>query len=795
MESHDFPTTTLQIDRPDDFELLEKSFKLIRYVLPFNWKDGTNNAYDKLYNQLREQLEVPYIVFQNDRLESIKSRVIYALYDIDTLDENITELRFSLLSEIDNPLIKSHVRFHRLPLHLIVKLLLAKFSGQYPYFASNGDYYVYAKKESKFWHKCVEIRIHGALSNQTADNVDLPNQEYLISGHTCYFERFEPSSLPTNGLDTQRGTYFKLVVQDDYFVFVQLKPSELDTYNGVLYRKKSKPRRKPTLDYHNQTKSGIDEACRGYILFAFINAFQKWLLNYGIEGQKKIRKWKKHTTERGVNKKLDLDQLQVIYLFDARHNQAIHSITEYQKMLAELMEEIKWVVISDLSQANNQPTLILQDADKSDYEENGKLVRVPDPYKAIKRKYVDIPTQFINVNPNVPKPTQTQDDYLTYKLIPLRGENQYDDPNTRSEAKNWRRQFEVCVYQLYLKDVIINRRSVQSYLPVNGILSKLLNFAYLRKENYGRGRNKVSYYVLLRIINDKLVYTHIQDTQGWNELEEVCETKGYSWDNIEDRLLDKYFKDDAPNKGVDNLPGFDLVLMPNMVVEIEELDETLLYKYDEIEKRLDARIKPRPVSEFLLKEHFNNIRHSSISLTLENLEREGLLDDSRQPITHDEENAMAFYRKLEIFDRWIEETFGYDLVSYNRVQSEYEDQVAEIFGWSGQKGRKLVKLLTYYKEIWGFGAATGDDVLPDKGIYYDVIDNAYRVASTLGIKGGKQDKAFRIRRFDVIHGDPKKFDMTPFLESMSTQFVRYNRYTVYPYFFGLLNMYIEEILR
>lgn len=58
----------------------------------------------------------------------------------------------------------------------------------------------------------------------------------------------------------------------------------------------------------------------------------------------------------------------------------------------------------------------------------------------------------------------------------------------------------------------------------------------------------------------------------------------------------------------------------------------------------------------------------------------------------------------------------------------------------------------------------------------------------------QQPRAHLIRRFDVYHQGEEQFDMQFFLRMLSVQFVRLKQYTVYPYPFHLLDLYVENIL-
>ena len=71
-------------------------------------------------------------------------------------------------------------------------------------------------------------------------------------------------------------------------------------------------------------------------------------------------------------------------------------------------------------------------------------------------------------------------------------------------------------------------------------------------------------------------------------------------------------------------------------------------------------------------------------------------------------------------------------------------------------------------------------------------DLRYVVGDTYGMNA-TQARAHRVRQFVVYQGEDK-FDIQPMLDSMSVKFVRLKQYTVYPYYFHLIDLYIDNVL-
>jgi hypothetical protein len=77
-----------------------------------------------------------------------------------------------------------------------------------------------------------------------------------------------------------------------------------------------------------------------------------------------------------------------------------------------------------------------------------------------------------------------------------------------------------------------------------------------------------------------------------------------------------------------------------------------------------------------------------------------------------------------------------------------------------------------------------------EGIYFSEKENIY----TVGEKsmGMSMDKSIKIRRLHYYQ-KPNDFKIDNLLQTLSVQFVRNKQYTVYPYFFDLLNLYRKDV--
>jgi len=523
----------------------------------------------------------------------------------------------------------------------------------------------------------------------------------------------------------------------------------------------------------------------------------KWLTDKGIPIVQKTRNWEKLKLRVGKGEKeIDIKQLDTIFLYDARWNTTNILGSQYQQLLQQMFSDIDWKIIDDLSEADNQPTLILQDANAEDYEEGNLLANEIDPYHAIKSAHRQTPTQFINVNPNKPKDKADQPSYLSYPLVELQKTSKGKEP----KDTDWGRKFRVAILQLYMKNVVLNHLSASQHLPLSGVLNQLTRFGYVRKRSYQDGDSRVSigHKAFLQFEGDHLTFSRLATPDERKPLEDLCERFGYDWYDIEEILVERRYKQDKDDKEEKDVSSYDLVLMDGLVILIDELDETVLYKYDEIQRRLEGRIVKREIGDLLLRKHYDRIKPSDATVCLADLETFGYLDMDPSRNTNAVMKSAEFLSTLDKYDHWLltEVKSANHRISVEDLRSKYENEIVEIFGWEERDtNSKTNPLLEYYKEAFDLGPATGVDVQLSQGIYFDETDYAYRVGGVYGLNKGTQDRANRIRRFEAIHGDMARFNPKPLLEALSVQFVRYNRYTVYPFPFYLLDMYINDVLR
>lgn len=765
-------TSTIIVEKVQNFDLLKARYRLIRYIVPESFRYREPKPYDQLYVSLRSQVSVPYLVFLHDELDRTKKVVIYALYP---KEGRIADITLPFLS--DDRLPFSEIDFGRIRLFNLIKLLQAEFFNVWPRFASMGKYYIHAKQE-KDWHTCLEIIVKGANKNIDAQQRELPHQEFWVTGEAT---NFIPVTLPPDDFSRRHRAYFRRHMKDGFVVFEQLPADQIEDNTDGLFRIYSSKSNPAHLEYHNQDSKELKPS-RGSILFQFTTKFVERLQELGIAATRKTRNWLHYSPQKNV--RMLPGQLSAIYLYDCRINRTSHPITVYQSLLADRYPEFQFVTIQNLADANHQPVLVLQDSAKQDFEEGGILLGEEDPYKLIYREYPDIPKQSINVNGNSKTLfSGSRSSYLEYPLISLA--NNDEEGNSDS---TWEIQFQVCFFQLYLKDVILNRKSVLKSLTFNEILRPLMDYVYVRKQSY-RG---TPYHVMMRFENDQLSFHDLGDPDQKALLSEITESWGYDWLDVEDNLMKKRYKEKS--KGED-VAAYDLILTAELAIELETMEETILYKYDEIARRLNMRQEKKPVESFKLVPHYDKLKPRQ-AIAYDDLKGLGLLN-GRIPDGERESISVAFWRQLLEYDALLDEIrIAQARISYDEIMQIRRAEIGAIFGLPCTRSGiyNTSRLLDYYKKtIWDIPGFKSEDVQLSKGIWFDPSDMAYMVGDVNGFKGA-QDKQNRIRRFDILHGNKARFDIKPFLEATGAQFIRYRQYTVYPFPFYLIDKYVQDVL-
>lgn len=761
-------TTTLVIEKPDSFEKLAEKYCLMRYVVPDSFALNRDNGYKRLHIATKTQLRVPYFLYTHDRLstDGRERSAIYALFQ----RKREVPIGALALKEPSITLAGNEIAFETLGrnFHVLVKLLqmdYARFDSNA--FTAVGDYYIHAKG-AKNVITCLQVEIKGDSRN-VLELGEARQQSFKVIGHATRLIRRQKKDMKPHYKFIY--PYFRREPKNSQHLYSQLLREEIDSYEGEIFSAYKQSDERAQLNFHSNTQP---EYTRGKILFDFTNNFIKHLDSLGIRAchdERVFDSFKASTDSID----LPVKELGCIYLFDNRRNQTEVLISYFHDLLCKYPSAPNFEIIQDLRAGLEYPILILQDHEKGDFEEGGDFYGQPDPYQEIRRNpdLIDLPKQSIHVKRFAPTNEQHHTDEILHPIA-------------------------VCLNELYLKYFILRNQPIVNSLPnlfqdKHGHSILLSQFAFVRQANYG---DKGRYGVLAWVVGENLHFEDIGAPAGREVLNNLLVNQGLpSFDEI----LIEFAKRNRKKKQDTNEWNFDFVIGPGFVAEIEDINERVLYDYETIMQRKHSVAQEIPLEEFLLAQHYEQLRHTGWP-DLAQLE----MNSSSKP-TKAQRAASKFLSCLQEFDDYLINEVGqfrFDL-SFSQLTSspEWTETIAAIFNKGIEENTRRVipetvgsTLKREYQKLGMFLStkSTVDVLKLYQGIWYDAA-NRYMVGATQNLND-KQARAHLIRQFNVYFGQ-ENFDILPLLDMMAVKFVRHQQFTVYPFPFHLIDLYVENKLR
>ena len=737
-------TTTIEI-HPEaiDYEQLNANVDVIRYVIPKSFQFSQDYyRFGRLHTAVKRQLALPYYFFSNDT----PTPGLYTLLQTGRTPPPLS-LEFLRAANLSHEV----ANFQALRMDIVIKLMLATYfqSRDTARFSTHGKHYVLAKRKGKTLVG-LEIEIKGDRENLRQEQ----SQLFKVIGHAANFRY----ATTITARDKETQPYFAKIIKRGQALLRPLLPEQIHPEKDEIYRIFRRTDQRATLDYHATLQY---EETRGSILHDFITDFIEYLHQHGIPATQRVRQFTEYKPQLTTDQ-LPLSDLGTVYLFDNRLNTETVPITTYQQMLSAQYEplfNLHFDILSGTSDFDpDKPVLILQDYNQGDFAAGAVFEGQTDPYRALYNAYRHIPKQSINVNPNASEQyaaTGAQE-YLEYPLFTF--------------DKSWEQRWQVCFNQLYLKDLVFNQRYArclpglqQGTLPFT-IPTPLYEYAFVRRATV----NGVSYTTLLYLQNDHLRFVDLRSPAGKQERDALLAKYHLDWDDDVAKLL----RQKLYGKSEEKIKDYDFILGPGQVIEIEDIQERVLYDYAALADIQQLQQQNFPLEELKLMPQAAKIlpaKPSSTSVTLAQLERyDGFLD--------------------ELATEGIYEISYQDLTD---PRNPYYDRILDIFAISPDANGKynLRKFKGCYQKIGMFAGAKSRTVLTGyQGIWYDA-ENCFMVGSPVGFKF-RQPRAHLIRCFDIYQG-ADKFDIRLFLETTAVKFVRHEQFTVYPYFFHLIDLFVD----
>ena len=750
-------TTTLLIERPQTFEELAAPYQLVRYELPDRFR-FVPNRYARLHIALKQQLQVPYHLFTHDHLSEsgAEKTAVYALF---RRAETPVTLSLDFLQE--GELSWRAIRFEQLKFHNVIKLLQMDYARiARDAFTAIGNYYVHAKGESGTV-TCLQIAIKGDRNNRE----EQPVQRFKVTGQATRLRRRLKEGLSEHY--KYIDPFFRRDVREGQLIYTQLLPEEIDSYQGEIFGIFRQPGERASLDFHSDIEP---EHTRGKLLYDFTHNFIRYLGQRGIGARHSEREFMQFEPATD-SFTLPIGKLGCIYIYDHRYQREVQT-EQYRLLLERHFPNLRFEQLVELESDLDHPVLILQDFEKKDFDKEGIFGGRQDPYQAVYSDpdLVGLPKQTINVNPNHAMGTTSVDDYLFYEL---------------DNGSSFLRQLTVSLDELCMKALVLQRRSVQAFLPTTvgsatGQAKALADYTFVRQTTYAGGR----YGVLMWIEEDLLHFADIRHSSGRTKLEQQLEKLGLDrHEDILGRFKQKHRKVDKEESEL----FFDFVIGSGFVAEIEDVNEHVLYEYDEILRRRREPLDPAPLASFQLALHYDRLKRASWPSLAE------LEDEAHQKQTKAGQEARQLLAQLRLYDEFLADLGRhYIQISLNELLSpDRQEELGALFAVSPDQ--VVGKLKRYYRRLDRFQSSKSRDLLAlHQSIWYD-HEWTYMVGSPHSLNQ-RQATAHLLRQFDVYFGG-ERFEIASLLDMMSVPFVRHKQYTVYPFPFHLIDIYVENKLQ
>lgn len=706
-------TTTLILDFKQSN--LVSTVQIWEYDLPQSMPISGRENYPNAHIWARNQTDNPYYLHQ----PKLKLYIVYSgeqAEDIFYNTEILPKRQISNFQNIDiNP--------------CLIKALLAHYVHDKQGFISNYKFYLFVKS------------YNSQRGNHYADVLEI-NPKILIqkdvhNNDTGLFELFLDDSA-TRLKRTEFKNRNKSQVPFDYIelpngqtAFNQLKTKGI-IEEKLIYEKNTSDEYKTKVTFHSIENVEAYEKSRNHQLAVFTNGFLEHLQNLGVIVSQKSLHLEQKEARLGENSKLSFSDFKVS-VFDKRFVKK----DDFQEILNGLNETsygVKFYSSSENKASKDENILILMDYSTGDCTNDGVLKSKidQDGYRIVKDAGF-VNSQGFCINPNTFNKTKnelTEEEFLTYKFVE-------DKNGAKILLSSIQRNLEICLQQLFLKNLIHQQNTISKNLPNADIISRSV-FIYAYSKG-GQDFKKICF------TEDDLL--RIEDLYSLKSLQ-ILNSCGIEGDTIEDvifnfLLLRKKY-DHYSWKEIKNNTRF--ILNPNGIIEIKEIPEKTLYS-SEVHNVLIDREGVRPRNEFELE--YDNSEFSDEQITVFN-----------NYLKTNVENEISFEKLLQ-----------------SGKNGKHREEIFKILGIKNET--KLRNELKYKGKKAGFFATS-------QGVWFDEKCSQYFVGNNSNYQDYTQEKGFQMRKIITLRG---KFDAQLFFPLLSVDFVKYKSFTVNPYVFNLIKMY------
>lgn len=724
-------TTTLIFDfENSDFKKLAESIVIVGYDIPpyMKPKKGKDEDYAKLHIWVRQSTEFPYYVNTNIMKLFIGYPSTSEIVDVFSKDGR------KIVGEVLTNYYENTADNNYKNADNWMKVLYADYFHQDKEFISNNNFYL--KVKSYKYER--GTRQYLSVLKLT------PRHHYQESkkGHYEFFTNDSATRLrkTTFGERSRKKIPFGFdETPSEELTLRQLKVTKDIDENDEIYEENTSIDYKTKIKFHSISNVEKYESSRSVKLDRFLTGFIEYLRGRGLIVKQKEMHLINPLKELQPSGKMYFNEF-IINVLDYRFNKekSIDNILEvFNKTYLELYKDDK-VKFVNQPPNDDDSLLILMDYSKDDFDGEHLAHRKDDDgYKIVKKEFTNFPSQGFCINPNAlnsKKAELGEEQFLDYEVIEKVIKN-----------SDIRRNFQVCLRQVFLKNLVFRNIDIQEKLPHFELIKDLV---FIKCVTVGGKRHQIILFVednQLKIerIKNRRTPTILKkcDIQFLNDLEE---------------LRKKYDKHSKWSKNEINF-----ILSKDFIWEIKELPERILYP--NVFDVLDGRERKRPKQDFLLPEI---------------------------------ENSYFLIEQIASYNQFIQTEVLESEISYEGLvgsgKGKYRNEVFRKLGILKEGKRpndsKFAKALCTIGQMEIKGKRAGNPFETHQGVWFDRDNLQYFVGKQASYKYN-QSTGFQVRKIIVHKGE---FDETIFFPLLNVEFVRYKGYTVLPYLFNLMNIYLTE---
>lgn len=316
-------------------------------------------------------------------------------------------------------------------------------------------------------------------------------------------------------------------------------------------------------------------------------------------------------------------------------------------------------------------------------------------------------------------------------------------------------------------------------------------FVFIRKKRYDAGRSANE--TLLYVENDALHFLDLRDPDQLVLRDDLFARLGVNWQAMYDQMRRKCHMGESD--GEPALSRYDVIVGPDLFITLENLNERVLYNYDEIIRGQTSMNIALPIEEFKLLPHYD-IVCTTDCLPRSALIHRGLLESHACRKNRREEVSLKFYRQLEKYDAFLNDVQHYhSTISFdNLTQGQHWEEITHIFNMKPDINSQYAydQFKGYYQKRGWFTNNKEKVLSMYEGIWYD--DTHCYIVGMEQPPDQQQPYAHRIKRFQVYQG-ADHFDMSPLLLTVGVQAINLKQDGADPYPFHLIDLHVERRLQ